>query len=149
VKTDENTKKAAARSWIVSLPGNAPGRTTLRVSGSVPLTSTAELAVPDVRVEAAGAQERYVAVSGEALRESGSRGLTPLTDVAKTLGRWPAEVDRVRRTGASAWKIGGDDWSLRLRPRLPATSLPQVDLVLIDQAAAVLDGQRWTHRAIY
>src|SRR5207244_2380115 len=134
--------------WIVTLPANVADRTTIRLSGSVPLPAMAEMVLPDVRVEEARAQERYVAVAGDLLRESGSRGLKPLTDLTKALGRWPATVDRIRQTAGSAWSIVADGWSSPLRTRASPANSPKVEILLLDQAAAILDGQRWAHRAI-
>jgi hypothetical protein len=141
-------KAPGSRTWTVAPPPAGAGRTTVRLTGSVPLESASEVTVPDVRVEEV-AQDRYVAVAGGELQESAAHGLVPLTEPAKVLDRWPAVAERLRRTAGSAWGVAAEDWALRLRPQATSAGLPRVEVFLIDHAAAVPDGHRWAHRAVY
>jgi hypothetical protein len=130
--------------WTITVPAGVAYR--LRVAASRPLKAGVQM--PDLRVEGLTRIERYIAFAGRELRPEDIVGLTPMADVSERLRAWPAELDRIRRTG-SAWTVRAEDWRLRLVPRSSTPQLGPSRILLADHAAAVVDGRRWLHRATY
>lgn len=140
-------KAKGRQGWTLNLPPTTAMQ-RIRITGSLPLKPAPGFVMPDVRVDGLARVERNVAFAGRELRADEVVGLTPLSDLAERLRRWPAELDRIRRTG-SAWQVRGDDWRLRLAPRAAMPALTASQLLLADYSAAVVDGERWLHRATF
>jgi hypothetical protein len=144
----EPDREHATRTWTLTLPPGVTDRYRCRLQGTMPLKPGADFLMPDVSVAGPARQERWVAVAGRELRAEDPRGLQPVPEPTRTLAAWPAEAERVRRTG-SAWKVQTPDWHLHLVPGAAGSSAAPVRVVLAEQAAAVVDGRHWAHQATY
>jgi hypothetical protein len=142
----ELRRDAGARTWVLELPPQPGGRFQLRLTGDRPWEPGEDLLMPEVSVQEPVPYEHWLALGGSELRAEEARGLTALPDAGPITRRWPAVADRVRRTAGTVWRVAADDWQLRVRS---ASDAARVQLVLEEQSAAVLDGQRWTHRGTW
>jgi hypothetical protein len=131
------------------LPRRTMYRVTLR--GSVPVEEAGDVLMPDVSVDGVVRQERWLAVVQPELRTADPLGLEPLAGKVAdaALGYWPHALERQRLLGGGVWKIVSDRWRLRLQPRPVAAKLTPVQVLLTEQAAALLDDRRWLHQATY
>jgi hypothetical protein len=140
----------AARGWLVELPPGNRGTARLTISGSVSVEVTGGSArMPDVAIDEALRQERWLAVAGQELSADDAFGLTAVPEAAVVLRPWPREAERLRRSGGSVWKVGAGDWGLRLRPRYRVAEVAGVQVFLAEYGAAVVDGRSWVHQATY
>jgi hypothetical protein len=142
----ELRRDAATRTWVLELPPQPAGRFQIRLTGSRPWESGEDPLMPEVSIQEPISHERWLAVSGSELRAEETRGLAAVPDGGPLARRWPPVADRVRRTKGTVWRVASDDWRLRLGS---AVDTPRVELILEEQSAAVLDGQRWTHRGTW
>ncbi|HXG11796.1 MAG TPA: hypothetical protein VNK04_18720 [Gemmataceae bacterium] len=138
------------RIWTVSLPPGVTGRYRLTLTGSMPLEKAAAgVPVPDVTVpRASDRSERWLALGGHDLILEAPQGLVPATEPERELRPWPGEADRLRRKGGQVWRIEPGEWAPRLLPR-PRPATAPVQVFLTEQTAAVADGRRWAHQAVY
>lgn len=148
MRVREGPRTATDRSWLVTLPASQAQDMRLKILGTIPLETSSGVLMPDVQVEGAARVERWVAVLGRELKAEEPRGLTAVRDLAQTLSFWPGEAGRIDRAGA-AWKVGVDDWQLRLLPASPVAAAAPPRILLADHAAAVGTGRRWRHQAVY
>ena len=130
------------------MPAGVPSATYPQRHRLLPLKPGAGVMMPDVRVEGLARVERNIAFAGRELRADDVAGLMVVPDLAERLRRWPAELDRIRRTG-TAWQVRTDDWRLRVVPRAQVHAFNTSQVLLADHSAAVVDGQRWLHRATF
>lgn len=141
-------RERATRTWVLTLPPGVTDRFRCRIQGSMPLKPGNDVLMPDVSAAGPVRQERWVAVAGRELRAEDPHGLQPVLKPARTLTAWPAEAERVRRTG-SAWRVQAPDWHMHLVASATGANPAPVQVVLAEQAAAVVDGQHWAHQATY
>jgi hypothetical protein len=134
------------RTWTVIVPPGVDRLYSFKLIGTMPLDLSRKLPMPDVSVEGAMPIERWVAVTGRSLYAEDAKGLAQVTNVAGELPWWPAEADAIRRAG-TAWKVIEEAWRLSLAPQAPL--LAPVQLLSVEQEAALGDGQRWIHQASY
>jgi hypothetical protein len=101
-------------------------------------------------VTVVGASAERWLVLGSGLDAEGAAGLAALgeADLAAALKGWPAAA-RAGRRGGRGWKVAAADWRLRLVPHVPPRPSAPVHVLLGEQAAAVADGRRWLHEAVY
>jgi hypothetical protein len=145
----ERRRAANDRTWALELRPGVTGKVRLILSGSVPLEEAAAgLPMPEVTVPGVAPSEALVAAAGPDLAAEGPDGLSPVGDVAVALKDWPDEAARLRPPPVQVWRVAADEWALRLRPRGGAGAGP-VRILLVDHAAAVADGHRWLHEAVY
>jgi hypothetical protein len=133
--------------WVLDLPPGAAGPYTLTLTGSVPLEA-AEPALPDVHVEGTASQERWLALAGSELGAEDPRGLALVEEPGEDLHGWAAVQEPLRWVGA-VWKVEADDWQLPLRPAAALAGARPVQVLLVEQSAALLDGRHWGHEATY
>jgi len=141
----ENRKGPTERTWTFTMPAGNERLHSLKLVGKMPLNAARKPWMPSVTVDKVPT-ERWVAVTGANLLTENSQGLAIVKNVAGDLHEWPAEAETIRREG-TAWKILEDDWRLTLVPR--AAAMPAVQIVSAQQEAALGDGQRWIHQAVY
>jgi hypothetical protein len=141
-------QERAMRTWVLTLPPGVTDRYRCRLQGSMPLKRGSDVLMPDVSVAGPVRQERWVAVAGRELRAEDRRGVQPVAEPTRTLAAWPAEAERVRRIG-SAWRVQAPDWHVHLVASATGANPAPVQVVLAEQAAAVVDGTHWAHEATY
>lgn len=142
------------RTWTLDLMPDVTEHYRLTLSGSVPLGTTPELLMPDVRVEAPGLAparvSRWLALAGTDLIADAPAGLTVVPDLSQELQPWTGgELERLRRAGGMAWKVQSDQWKLRLRARDLSGLMPLVQVFLTERSAAIVDGKSWIHQATF
>jgi hypothetical protein len=135
------------RGWLVQRSAKLGPSPPVRITVSMRLSEVSEIAVPVVAVDGATVQPRWLAIAGRELQRSDDHGLTR-ADV-KELASWPAVADRIRRTEGEVWRIHSGNGSPKVRPHFPSAASPHLELLWAEQAAALLDGKVWTHRAEY
>jgi hypothetical protein len=102
-----------------------------------------------------GKEERWLATAGGELAAEAGPGLAALRDPAAELAaadggpEWARAAERVRRTGGPAWRVRAEASELRLVPRDRPAGPAAVRVFLAEQTAAVADGRRWLHRAVW
>jgi hypothetical protein len=137
------------RVWTFDLEPGITDRYQLRLTGSLPLEGGEALRMPDVSVEGASAQERWIAILGPELSGESPQGLAPSTGFSRIREYWPSTAAQLRQAGGSAWKIVAADWNLALRVQPKLTQISPIQVLLDEQAAGMADGGRWLHRATY
>jgi hypothetical protein len=158
----ERRREPGQRVWTVDLSPGFSGPFQLTLTGSLPLDALAGSdRMPDVSVEEAAADgapvpgvrgrrsERWVAVTSPDLQPEGLQGLLAVKEVEGALRPWPGEAKRLRELSGRLWKVTAPDWDLVLVPRRRPSSAAAVQVFLTEQAAAVVDGQRWAHQATF
>jgi hypothetical protein len=143
-----NRQDPAAGIWTLELPPGEGGHFQVALRGSQPLNLSGEMRMPQVTVEGTALTEYWLSVAGHELQAAEVHGLTRAANAVAALQDWPEARDRLRQAGGSVWQAA-PDWSLRLRVRSRLAEARPVEVLLNEQAAAVLDGQRWTHQATY
>jgi hypothetical protein len=145
IRYEENRLGPRERIWTVHLPPGVGPRYSLWLTSRVPLDATHnKLFMPNVSDVSAVHREREVTrkpnlvTVGPGLHPAKVRGLKPET----------AHKRLVRPTQTTTWEVRDPGWRLRMRAQ-PLSKLPGVELILVDQAAGVVDGQRWAHQASY
>lgn len=139
---------ARDRSWTLQLQPGVTGTYAFSLSGSLPLENAPNgLAMPEITLSGIDQVDYWVALAGPELAGDGPAGLALQPNPATALAPWTGAAERLRRAGGMAWKVIASDWRLRLalRPRPVVNHPPQV--FLVEQSAAVVDGQRWLHEA--
>jgi hypothetical protein len=137
------------RFWEVDLPQGAQGTYRLTVSGERLLDEeTAGMDLPEVTVPDARPAGYWLAVVSAGLAAEARGPLQPLADPRRDLAAWAGTADQVRGRGVTAWKVTGPGWQVRLRPMGPADD-PAGRVLLCEHTAAVIDGGRWLHEAVW
>lgn len=143
------------RVWTVHLPPGINSRYSLTLTGTIPLDKVSGgIAMPDVSVPRAERQERWLAVGSRDLLVETSQGLLPVSDLDRELQQlqqlklWSAEADRVRKAG-QLFRIEAGNWGPRLLLRSRPGGTNPVQLFLTEQTSSVVDGQHWSHQAVY
>jgi hypothetical protein len=149
IKKREQRRAGKQRAWILNLQPGITERYRFKITSRISRQAATDLLMPDVRVEGAGAPERWLAVAGPDWVVEELRGLLSLPDLAEPLKLWTTALNHLRRVGGSAWKVTADDWKLRLGVRAAPVEAPSVQVFLDEQAAALSDGRRWLHQAAY
>jgi hypothetical protein len=137
------------RSWTVDLEPGVSGPYQARLTGRLPLEAAAEVRMPEVSVEGAATAERWLAVAGRQPLGENPHGLLSVPDPVLALASWPGVAARLRQVGGAAWKVNAEEWKLWLRTRAPEVTAKAIQVLLDEQSAAILDGQRWMHQAAY
>lgn len=144
---------ATGRSWVLDLKPGVTQHYQITLTGKIPLGAAPAVFLPEIRVDTPGAGpvrlQHWVALAGSDLAAEGISGLVSVADPSKDLEPWAGEADRLRKAGGAVWKVSGDDWRLRLRPRLPAPRTGAVQAFLSEHSASVISERRWLHQAMY
>jgi hypothetical protein len=140
---------ASTRLWALELEPGVIGRYQVKVTGTVPLGVSQEVVLPDITVDGVSVSERLVAVVGRDLSAEGGRGISRISEGGRGLESWPVAASRLRSQDGAVWRVGADDWKLRLRLAGAPAAVQGVQVLLNEQTAAVLDGRRWLHQATY
>ncbi|MBY0522421.1 MAG: hypothetical protein K2R98_03445 [Gemmataceae bacterium] len=153
IRRREHRVGSSGRAWVLELQPGVTKRYQLTLSSTLPLGSSPEIYLPDVRVENVGGaavrMDRWLAVAGPELAAEAISGLMTASNAPDAIRAWPRDAERLRRAGGAAWHVLSDDWRLRLRPRSAATRPSPVQVLLTEHAMAVADGRRWIHQATY
>ncbi|HEV3204883.1 MAG TPA: hypothetical protein VGY77_10890, partial [Gemmataceae bacterium] len=136
------------QTFLLSIPQEKAPVYQWKITGRRPLKPGTESRFPDITVDGGRYQERWLAISGKDLRGEDPRGLKPLGNPLPVLAAWPAEAEKIRRSG-SAWQVLSPDWHMRLTPFPAAENSAPIQVILADQTAAVVDGRHWVHQVTY
>jgi len=144
----ELRREPGDRSLRLELQPGVRQRYRVVLRGSIPVEEAAVgVPMPDVSVQGVESAEYVLAVAGGELASEARGGLVRPSQPARMLSPWPGVAGRVERTGGRAWRVQGRDWQLRLLPHARALEPAQVQVFLLEQSAAVVDGRRWMHEA--
>jgi len=144
----EASRPGSGHTWVVAVPPSLSSSHEWKITGRKPLKSGGELQMPDISLEGANPQERWVAIAGKNVRGEDPRGLQTVTTPLPAMATWPEQAEKIRKSG-SVWKLLTPDWHLRPVP-VPATGSPApMQVLLTEQTAAVVDGRHWVHQATY
>lgn len=134
----------STRTWTVELPVSPAGRVRIRLNASRPWNPGEETSIPVVSLQEPIPLEQWVALGGTDFSPIDVQGLVNYSDTARLTPVWPAAMDRVRRSAGTVWQVKARDWQMSLRPR-PGVGGRPVEVVLVEQHAAIRDGRQWTH----
>jgi hypothetical protein len=137
------------RSLVLDLQPGVTRDYRVVLRGSIPVEEAALGAVlPDVSAQGVEHAEYTLAVAGRELVSEARGSLEMLANATKALSRWPGIAERVERTRGVGWRhASGAEWQLRLLPQTRTTEPARVQVFLLEQSAAVVDGRRWLHEA--
>jgi hypothetical protein len=145
----ERRRAANDRTWTLELRPGITGRLRLTLTGTISLEEAAAgVAMPEITAPGSSSTETLLVVAGAGLSTEGGDGLVATDWSQAAFKDWPADVARWRTSGAQAWRVARDDWSLRIRARSGPETGP-VRVVLADHTTAVADGRHWLHEAVY
>jgi hypothetical protein len=136
------------RSWRLDLQPGVSGRYQVTLQGSMPIEEAAVgVLLPDVSVQGVERAEYFVALAGGELTGEARGNLESVPEAGRALARWPGIAQRLERTHGHGWRIRGPEWQLLLLPQARTLEAAPVRLFLLEQSAAVVDGQHWLHEA--
>jgi hypothetical protein len=148
VARQRQVRRGRARTWTLDLKSGVTGPYVVRLVGGMGVDeASGGVVLPDVSVEGSAQVERVVAL-GKGLSAEGVSGLVTLANPTAALARWPRGAVRAVR-GSRVWKVAAADWRLAVLPRDAGARSAPVDVLLAEQEAAVQDGARWLHQAVY
>jgi hypothetical protein len=143
------------RIWTVSLPPGVDSLYAVKLTGQIPLDSASIGVMPDIADVSTPMgegsvthKERWLALAGRRLAAMSTRGLVPLNKPPPQSRLWKDFSGRRGERLSGMWTIASDQWQLRILQR-PATTTRQLAVLLDEQSAAVADGRRWLHQAVY
>jgi hypothetical protein len=137
---------AQTRSWLLKFQPGTMGRYLLRVVARAPVRLGRDVAVPDVTVDGTAVSARYVCVPEQLFVEQ-ARGVVRLP--VRHPERLSPVAEAAQRSGAAVWAVQTEEWHMQLRSRSPASPSAAVQVFLVEQQAAVVDGHHWLHQAAY
>jgi hypothetical protein len=144
----ELRREPGDRSLRLDLAQGIQGRYRVVLRGSMSVEEAlVGVPMPDVTVQGVESAEYILAIAGAELTGEARGGLLRLAQPARMLASWPGTAMRIERAGGQAWRVQGTDWQLRLMPHAHALEPASVRVFLLEQSAAVVDGQRWLHEA--
>jgi hypothetical protein len=136
------------RSWRLDLQPGVTGRYRVILQGSMPIEEAAVgVLLPDVSVQGAERTEYFVALAGNELTGEARGNLENLREPVRALASWPGIAQRLEPTRGQGWRVRGPEWQLLLLPHARTLQAAPVRLFLLEQSAAVVDGQHWLHEA--
>jgi hypothetical protein len=134
-------RRPGERRWILDLKPELRGPYTVRVHGTIPLDAAAAVVLPELSVDGAEATEQAV-ILAEGLAVEASTGVKAMPAL-NSLKRWAGY-------GAGrAWKVVAAPWQMRVAPTVPGAGNARVEVLLEENSAAVLDGNRWLFETIF
>jgi hypothetical protein len=150
VRGRERKRGPDAWEWVLERDPGAEGRLRVVLTGQQPGEAAGGATAPDVTVPGAAHVQRWAAVAGGDLTAEAGPGLAP----ADGPGAPPADLaaaaegERLAKS-RTAWRVVGPDWRLNLAPRDAAAAAAPIEVYLADCRAALADGRRWLHEAVY
>jgi hypothetical protein len=153
VRQSEQRRGQDDRMWLLEQEPGAQDSLRVTLVGEQQTETPGGVAMPDVTVSGAGRVEQWAAVASSDLTAEPIGGLTPIEIRAEPqapLLQNMLSSTKAWHTGAGPiWKITSPEWGLSLAPRDAASPAVPLEVFLAEYQAAVSDGGRWLHEAVY
>jgi hypothetical protein len=139
------------RSWSLPLQAGVRGHYQVTLRGRMPLDKAAAgVPMPEVLVQGVERAEYFAAVVGGKLTGQAKGSLRTLKSPRQALqATWPEAAQQLERSNGQAWRIGEEEWQVRLLPQARELKPNPIRIYLQEQWAIVGDGRRWLHEAHY